>query len=114
MVSPRKPTEVDAPTMMLWLSDNRGVYIPRDFATSFKDRAKNVKGVSDADWAILEAGPEHEEYWDAWSSVLDNATVTDDHGREYTLHQDGDLWLVPLEWVWDEDTGKFHAPREEG
>ena len=61
--------------MLLWLSDARGVYIPRDFANSFADRAKTVSGVSDEDWTILERGPDYEDetgqtvcnesYWDA-------------------------------------------------
>ena len=46
------------PEPLLWLSDARGVYIPRDFANSFSNRAKDVTGVSDEDWAILEAGPD--------------------------------------------------------
>lgn len=32
------------PDMLLWLSDARGQYIPRDFATSFLDRARHVRG----------------------------------------------------------------------
>ena len=96
----------------LWLADNRGVYIPRDFANSFIDRAKHVTGVSDEDWAILEAGPDHEHYWDAWTEVLDNATVTDDYDRRYYLHQDGDLWLVPKGWVQD-DNGAWSDPDAE-
>lgn len=46
------------PDMLLWLSDARGVYIPRDFAMSFADRAKSVTGVSDEDWETLEKGPD--------------------------------------------------------
>ncbi len=90
---------------MLWLDSNRGVYIPRDFANSFKDRATHVSGVDTDDWAILEAGPDHEAYWDVWTDVCDNATVTDEHGFVYRLYQDGDLWLIPdgMEWSDSED-----------
>ena len=94
------------PDMLLWLSDARGIYIPRDFATSFADRAKSVSGVSDEDWAILEAGPDHEEYWDTWVDVSDEAVITDDKGVRYRVWQSGDCWLVPdgMEWSDEEDT----------
>lgn len=90
------------PEPILWLNDARGVYIPRDFANSFADRAKAVKNVHAETWTDLEAGPDHENYWDAWADVLDNASVTDEHGHTYRLHQEGDLWLIPETWVWDE------------
>ena len=46
--------------MLLWLLDARGIYIPRDFATSFADRSKSVSGVDAEQWAILENGPDEE------------------------------------------------------
>jgi hypothetical protein len=98
---------------LLWLSDNRGVYIPRDFANSFADRAKHVRGVSEENWAILESGPDHEWYWEAWTEVCDNAIVTDENGAEYTVYQDGDCWLIPRDWEWSEDNNCFQAPESE-
>jgi hypothetical protein len=93
------------PDTLLWLSDSRGIYIPRDFAQSFTDRAKYVAGVSDEDWLVLEAGPDHNLYWDTWIDVCDHAVVTDERGVKFTLHQDGDLWLIPegMEWSDEED-----------
>lgn len=88
---------------LLWLDDHRGVYIPRDFALSFRDRDSCVTGVSAEDWADLEAGPHmgldskgegSETYWDTWQDVCDNAEVTDTDGTVYTLWQDGTLWLL--------------------
>ena len=112
----------DRPDMMLWLSDARGVYIPRDFAQSFVDRAKHVKGVSDEDWTILERGPYYEDehgalvcnefYWDTWSDVEQYAIVTDEHGRKYRLYQDGDLWLIPEGMEYNEETDSFDWPDE--
>ena len=97
---------MNKPEMMLWLSDARGVYIPRDFALSFKDRTKSVAGITDADWTILE-DPDHEWYWDAWADAIDRAIVTDENGHKYFLHQEGDLWLVPQGMDWDEDNQSF-------
>jgi hypothetical protein len=99
------------PEMLLWLSDSRGVYIPRDFAISFSaDRAKHVSGVSDEDWAILEEGPDHESYWDVWTDVCDNAVVTDIHGVKFSVWQDGDCWLIPEGMEWNDQTNCFDWP----
>lgn len=101
------------PDMVLWLSDARGQYIPRDFANSFSDHAKHVSGVSNEDWAILEAGPDHELYWDTWTlSVLDGAVVTDENGNKYQVYQDGDCWLIPHGMEWDDETETFRWPEE--
>jgi hypothetical protein len=101
------------PDTMLWLSDERGVYIPRDFANSFADRAKSVSGVSDEDWAILEAGPDNELYWDCWSDVEQNARITDDSGVVYFVHQDGDCWLIPVDMEWSDEDECFVWPETE-
>jgi len=104
------PHKTDA---LLWLSDARGIYIPRDFAKSFADRTKFVSGVSDEDWATLDAGPDHEWYWEAWTNVCDNAVVTDEHGHKYFVYQDGDCWLVPCGMEWSEETGGFAWPADD-
>src|SRR4029077_19436064 len=102
------------PDMLLWLSDARGQYIPRDFANSFSDRAKHVSGVSDEDWAILAAGPDaHEYYLDTWTDVCDTAVITGDDGIKYRIHQDGDCWLVPEGMEWSEENETFEWPADE-
>lgn len=88
------------PDMVLFLSDARGIYIPRDFAQSIKRSA--LSGVTDEDMATLEAGPDHEWYWEAWDAVCQSAVITDEHGVRYHIYQDGDCWLVPEGMEWDE------------
>lgn len=100
------------PSMMLWLSDSRGQYIPRDFAKSFADREKSVSGVSAEEWARLEEGPDAAWHWETWHNVIDNAVVTDDDGVKFRLHQDGDLWLVPEGMNWNDEAGTFEWPSE--
>lgn len=79
--------------MILLLSDARGIYMPRDFANEVK--RETVAGVSDEDWQILAEGPDHEWYWEAWEQFCNNAVITDPtDGTVYTIHQDGDCWLV--------------------
>jgi hypothetical protein len=101
---------MNKPEPLLWLNDARGIYIPRDFVQSIY--RKNVPDVSDEDWAILNTGPEHELYWDAWDAVLSDAVVHDETG-DYRLYQDGDLWLVPVGMVWNEETDFFEWPNDD-
>lgn len=98
------------PDILLWLSDSRGVYIPRDFALSFQNRERDVTGVDADEWAILEAGPDHEHYCDVWSDVEQRAIVTDENGMKYRLYQNGDLWLVPEGMQWDNELDSFVWP----
>lgn len=100
------------PEPLLWLSDARGIYIPRDFANSFANRAKSVTGVSAEDWETLEAGPDHEWYWETWNDVKQNAVITDENGVRYTVHQDGDCWLVPEVMEWSEENEFYTWPSE--
>jgi hypothetical protein len=99
--------------MLLWLSDARGIYIPRDFAKSFGDRDKHVSGVSAEEWAVLDAGPDHADYWDVWCEVEANAVITDDAGNKFTVHQDGDCWLVPIGMEWSDEKDTFVWPNED-
>lgn len=99
------------PDMILFLSDARGIYIPKDFATGIK--RQYVSGVSEEDWSVLEAGPDHEWYWETWDSVLNNATVTDDAGIKYRVEQDGDCWLIPEGMEWSDEEGCYQWPVEE-
>ncbi len=101
------------PNMLLWLSDARGVYIPRDFANSFADRAGAVSGVDEDTWDILDTGPDHDDYWEAWDEVLQNAIITDEHGIKYSIWQEGDCWLIPLGMEWNEEHETYMWPQNE-
>jgi len=105
----------EKPEPLLWLGDSHGVYVPKAFADSFGDdlRGKAVSGVSDEDWKILEAGPDHEAYWDAWCEVEQKARITMPDGVEYTIYQEGDCWLIPVGMVWSEATEWFIWPPAE-
>lgn len=79
----------------LFAESAHGVYIPQHFAKAVNRDL--VTGVTEDDWRILEAGPEHELYWEAWNDVESRAVVHAPEGVDYYLYQDGDLWLVPKE-----------------
>jgi hypothetical protein len=97
------------PEMILFADSARGQYIPQYFATEVKREL--VTGLEPDDWTILETGPDHELYWDVWIGVCDSAVVTNpDNGIKYTLHQDGDLWLVPEGMEWSEAEDGFIWP----
>lgn len=83
-----------------------GVYIPQQFADEIS--RKCVEGVSDEDYETLAAGPEHEWYWETWNDVLDNAVLTEPStGRRYTMHQDGDVFLIEEGAEFDEETESY-------
>lgn len=104
-------TTSSKPEMLLWLDDHRGMYIPRDFANSFANRAAAVQGVDNETWAILENGPDDEWYWEAWDDVCGHAIITDGAGVQYRIYQDGDCWLVPVDMEWNDETGTFEWPK---
>lgn len=94
----------------IYADSSRGQYIPQYFAESCK--RDMVTGVSVEDWAILESGPEHELYWDVWDSVLNNARITDSRGN-WTLYQDGDLFLTHEDYLHDDARSDLVAAIDE-
>ena len=89
-----------------FLDSARGQFIPRDFAQCIK--REFLSGVSNdlLDSLAKENSNENEFYWDDWHRVLDNARVTFD-GVEYTLHHDGDLWLINFDLMTNEEKQNF-------
>lgn len=83
-------------TAILYADSARGVYIPQYFAESVDWNA--CDNWNEDERVILLTGPDHESYWDVWCDILDNVTLS----GGYRLYQDGDLWLVPLDWTPEE------------
>lgn len=82
------------PEPILFCDGASGIYIPQRFAEEVKRDC--VTGVDAHEFETLALGPDTEWYWDTWADVLDNAKVHDPVANvTYTLHQDGDLWLLP-------------------
>ncbi len=97
------------PDLILYASDSHGVYIPKYFAESIQRH--RVRGVTQEEFDILEAGPDHEHYWDVWDGVLMGGSVVADECT-YRLDQDGDLRLVPVDMEWNEDRDRWEYPFE--
>lgn len=87
----------------LLMSDNRGQYIPRDWAEECTD---NWTGVTSEQRLVLQS-PENEDYWEVWEEVLNNAKYTDEFGEVWTLYQDGDLWAINLQKMTNEEKRNF-------
>ena len=92
--------------MVLLIGDSAGIYIPKEFIESTKDVDGWNYGVSEEDIKTLK-NPDDEWYWDAWDNVLNNAVFTDKDGKEYSLHQDGDLWAICYESMTEEEKDNF-------
>ena len=101
------------PEPLLWLDSARGVFIPRDFATSMAGMRDSVANVTTLDWTTLEAGPElggdSSNYWETWTEVEAHAIVTYE-GVEYRVYQDTDCWLIPVGMEWDDEADWFVWP----
>lgn len=94
---------------MLLYADSYGVYIP---AVWFKQcylakqwsPNKRTGWIGLSKWArnILNAGPEHENYWEAWAEAEENCIYVD-HRHTWSLAQSGDLWVYRDDYDWEED-----------
>lgn len=82
----------------LLVDSHHGQYVPQVFAETIK-RELFGETISAEDWAILETGPDHEHYLDAWEDVLNSAETADG----ISLYQDGDLWAVNWSLIGDPD-----------
>lgn len=88
----------------LLIDGNRGVYVPQQFAKCFPGAIQDAETLQ-----ILLAGPEHEQYWDAWQDVEDSeapaAALGLDGPDMLMLRSDsGDLWAFNPE---DESEPEF-------
>ena len=90
----------------LILSDNRGVYIPRDFA-EIVNAGKSWGGYNPSDIETLLEGPDAEWYWESWDSVTNSIYFVDSKGNRWNLWRDGDLWLYCEKLMTDEEYENF-------
>ena len=88
-------------TQYLILDDNRGIYIPKNFAEEFDWTA--FQGVTEEQRETLLDGPDGESYWDVWEEVTNNLKYMDKDGNEWTLFQDGAVWFICAEEMTEEE-----------
>lgn len=99
----------------LILSSAVGQYIPRAFAQmllrgehpALMPNGDNKEDVlKDLNFLLLNSLSD-DGYWDAWNDVLNNYSVQEGE-HTWTLHQDGDLFLVCPEKMTDREFGDFY------
>ena len=81
----------DMENMFCLIDGNRGIYIPQQFAKIWGDAVQY--GMNEEQKNILMAGPDHNEYWDVWSEVVNDVVFLFD-GERHTLYEDNDLFAV--------------------
>jgi hypothetical protein len=86
----------------LLLSDNNGTNMPREFVARWSTMVVEYDNWKDDLTFLAERHIWDTGYWDTWDSVLSDCLVMW-KGHRYTLHLDGDLFMVPYEgevtWV---------------
>jgi len=103
LIKAKEGREVVGVHSHLLISDSQGIYIPQLFCEKFDLKAWNLKK-SDEDVKSCLSGPDDNEwYWEAWDAILNKASHKDNFGKEWHLHQDGDLFAVHYEEFKDEE-----------
>lgn len=79
----------------LLLSDS--IYTPQTFAEKFlinpSDKEDGWEYPESEEQVLMKGPKDNEDYWDAWSAMLDRAILKLEGGT-WRLYQDGDLWAV--------------------
>jgi hypothetical protein len=84
-------------TIILLIDEVAGIYIPRNFYQHFDF---SHWGLNRAEYSDL-SSPENEHYWDAWDEVLRDAEHHDEGGHVWSLYQDGSLFAVRTDHVFE-------------
>lgn len=90
--------------IQLLFDEASGIYIPKRWLNECTMRTTSWRGFNMKYVMRYLNNPGHEFYWDCWNEVLNNAYAIMD-GTKYTLHHDGDLWIVSehmTEEQWEE------------
>lgn len=88
---------------------HHGVYLGQHVVETVKFDSGTVR-VNDL--AIVRLGPsgDNTEYEEAWSDIIDRGVVVDDDGVRYFLHEDMDVWAVPIGMNWNERYQRWEWP----
>lgn len=82
---------------ILLYDGHQGIYIPKIFAEDILSGYVKAKNFDEVKWELSELGNiDNELYWDAWNQMLSKVVLVDKFGKEYYLHQDNDVWAIPV------------------
>lgn len=82
-------TEDSPECKVLMIDGARGIYVPQAFVQNF---TPSDWGLTPDEIAVLDAGPDHVDYWDVWEDVDGRKEYLDKEGVSWVLCQDGDLF----------------------
>ena len=79
----------------LLVDGHHGIYVPQLFVQLVGHNAWGLRMMAE-EVKILQEGPDHKYYWEAWDKVTENELHKDMKGAEWSLRQqdDGDLFAV--------------------
>ena len=86
---------------ILLIDSHHGIYLPKVFCEVY---ANLVEQEQSENLDICLAGPDHEDYWDAWEDILDTTHFTEE-GVKYSIGsigEENDLWAIPEGYEYDE------------
>ena len=104
-----KQNKVTEPELLV--CDNRGIYIPQLFCQNYASYITNLEEVKE-DFDTVLLGPDNEDYFDAWDSLLNRMKFTNDYGQMFEvgyLEDSGDLWAIPEGYTGEEDSS-YNSP----
>lgn len=81
--------KIDA--VVILLGDFYGINLPMKFSTNLD--LSLWHGLDNIDLDDL-SSPDNQFYWETWQEVLDKAYFIDTQGNQFTLYQDGDLFVI--------------------
>ena len=95
-----------------FLVDSRhGVYVPQVFVEQYDLKQFGISDVDAAYYKDVFRNPDSDEYFEAWDELMSKAKTKD--GETITL-ADGDLWLVPAGYEYDDFYAKGGKTHEQG
>lgn len=94
---------------MLLLDGHRGRYLPQAFAFAYGEEFDYEGKVYGMDYGealdVLIAGPDTEDYWDVWLTILDNARFKENPEMILYTNEEGDLFLLTPEEFEEVESG---------
>ena len=90
--------EINLEQAILLADSNRGIYAPQYAIKSLNPEKVTFEGANHIDILNVKLGPEldNSDYWQSWDSLLNAYVIEKETGKKYSLYQDGDVWLVPV------------------
>jgi len=88
--------EVSNPRRICLVSFDHGPFIPQQFIESYDREEWHLDRLENPDrtLSIIECGPTHPDYIQAWDEILEVAYMIDGEGDKWTLLEENDLFMV--------------------